>query len=556
MPTITEALHAAVALHQQNRLQEAADLYQRILQADSSVADAWHLLGVLLHQVGQHDEAVRLIGEAIARDPACAAYHDNLGSALRALGQATRAANSHRRGIALDPGASKPLGNLGNALLDAQQADGAIAALRRACRLSPEQESLLLRLADALQSHGRAGEAESLYEQFCARGPERPELRYRLGISKLAASGLTESTLGTAGQSVDRVRMRDAVACFDKAGRGGHADALRNLFGTTILALQNGVLDDATLGAVARTARHRLMVEPRDTGALSVVCYDLYRRKRLDLAERFFRKFARHIAPEAAAGDFEVLLWSLVRVSPRFFAELDGHRSRVFDTAAHRTLVPREDDGRPVVLVGCDEVYWQRFGADFLASWRAHAGSCALHLHIINPSEATVGVLVQLGRSPGLSCSCEHIDVAPLPEPVRKTYYASARFAVAGSLLRDGRSPVVQVDVDAAFLRDPAPAMAEWPDWDVAVMEDRRGRGPTRDLLAGFLAFNATEAGRAFLDRVVAYIGWHFDRGQVYWTLDQAAPYCVHDRMARAGSPPRIVRHDFEAFPYLHFLAK
>ncbi|SMH56694.1 tetratricopeptide repeat protein [Azospirillum agricola] len=73
---------------------------------------------------------------------------------------------------------------------------------------------------------------------------------------------------------------------------------------------------------------------------------------------------------------------------------------------------------------------------------------------------------------------------------------------------------------------------------------------------AGFMAFNPTPAGRAFLDRVVAHIGWSFDRGRAFWTLDQTAPYCVHDWMARCGAVPSVVWHDFEAFPYMRFLAR
>ncbi len=71
MATVAEALRTAVELHQKNRLQDAADLYVGILQADPSAADAWHLLGVLHHQVGQHRKAEEFIGAAIAAPWRC-----------------------------------------------------------------------------------------------------------------------------------------------------------------------------------------------------------------------------------------------------------------------------------------------------------------------------------------------------------------------------------------------------------------------------------------------------------------------------------------------------
>lgn len=558
MVSVSEALRTAVGLHQGNRLKEAADLYRKILKADPSVADAWHLLGVLHQQTGDPARAVELIGSAIARDPACAAYHDNLGAAWRAKGDVGRAAFHHRHAVTLDPAWAKALGNLGGALLDTKQAEGGIAALRRAVRLVPGQDAARLRLGDALLGQGRAAEAEAVYAGLEGGRPTQPAHLYRLGVSKLSASGLLTAHPGNSRDTVDAGRMRDAIACFVEAARGGHAEALKNSFGTTILALQNGVLDDATLAAVARFARQVLKAMPRHTAALAVVCYHLYRQNRMELACRFFRKHARHFTAAEIAGDFELLVWSAVRGDRRFFERLSGYQPRRFASAARRTLAPCAENGGPILLVGCDEGYWRRFGAGFLASFRGTAASCRLHLHVVNPSPETEAELIHLCEeaSGRLSASVESIDLSDLAPPVRTTYYACARFAVTRELIRAGRGPVLQLDIDSRFLEDPGVALASWPDWDIALMEDRRRRGPTRDLLAGFLAINRTEAAAAFLDRVVAYIGWHFDEGRAYWGVDQAAPYCVLDWLTRSGSAPSAIRFDFETFPFLEFLAK
>lgn len=555
MATISEALRIALELHQANRLQEAAELYRRILDADPSVADAWHLLGVLHHQSGQHEQAADLISAAIGRDPHCAAYHDNLGAVRRSAGDPGRAAACHRRAVALDPEAAKPLAGLGAVQLDLGQAEAGLDALRHAVRLAPDHEGFLLRLGDALLAQGRAGEAEVVYGRLSAARPERPDYRYRLGVSHLTASGLMTASLGTARRTVDAARLQQAIAQFERAARDGHADARRNLYGTAILALQNGVLDDPTLNGVARAARRDLAGDPRHTVALAVVCYGLYRAKRLDTAVRFFRKHARHFTAEQVACDFELLVWSLVQADRAFFERLAAEPPRMFDRPVRRILAARRDVARPVILVGCDDGYWRRFGADFLASARERAPACAVHVHVVNPSEDTLRSLAGLAAD-GMSCSCEAIDLGGLSDPARLTYYASARFAVARDLLRQGEAPIIQVDVDALVLADPGAAMAVGPGWDVAFLKDNRGRGPTRDILAGFIAFNRTEAGLAFLDRVVAYIGRHFDEGRVYWGLDQAAPYCTYDHLLRHGKAPSAIWHDFETFPYLRFLDK
>ncbi len=556
MTTVSEALRMAVGLHQGNRLAEAADIYRKIIQAAPEVADAWHLLGVLHHQSGQSAEAVRLIGEAIRRDPLCAAYHDNLGSALRVAGQADRAAAHHRVATAIDPGWVKPFGNLAGALTDLGDGAGAAGALRRALRLAPESDAYLLRLGDCLYAQERMVEAEECYRRLDALHPGRADCRYRLGLCRLAASRLMAAVLATAGKTVDRAALGEAIAAFADAATGGHADAGKNLFGTAVVAIQTGVMDDSTLDRIAAAARRRLMVEPRNSVALSVVCYRLYRRGRLDLASRYFRKYARHWTPQDIAADFEMLLWSMVRGEPAFFDRLAAEPPACFSRAVRRMPVPPQADGRPILLVGCDETYWRRFGAGFLATRQEKAPSCVLHVHVVNPSDKTEAELMRLAGDVPLSVSFETTDLAVLPEPVRLTYFASARFAVTQQLLRQGAGPVIQVDVDALLLADPGAAMAEWQDWDVAVMQDRRGRGPTRDFLAGFLAFNRTPAAQRYLDLVVAYIGWHFDEGRAFWGLDQAAPYCTYDHLVRSGGAPALIRFDFEAFPFLHFLAK
>lgn len=525
MTTVSEALRMAVGLHQGNRLAEAADIYRKIIEAAPEVADAWHLLGVLHHQSGQSADAVRLIGEAIRRDPLCAAYHDNLGSAMRTAGQADRAAAHHRVATALDPGWVKPLGNLAGALTDLGDGAGAAGALRRALRLAPESDAYLLRLGDCLYAQERTDEAEECYLRLDALQPGRADCRYRLGLCRLAASRLMAAVLATAGKTVDRAALGEAVAAFADAAAGGHADAGKNLFGTAVVAIQTGVMDDAMLERVAAAARRRLMAEPRDSVALSVVCYRLYRLGRLDLASRYFRKYARHWTPQDIAADFEMLLWSMVRGEPAYFDGLAAMPPACFSRAVRRMPVPPQADGRPILLVGCDETYWRRFGAGFLVTRREKAPSCALHVHVVNPSDETEAELMRLaGGDAPLSVSFETIDLAALSEPVRLTYFASARFAVTQQLLRQGAGAVIQVDVDALLLADPGAAMADWQAWDVAVMQDRRGRGPTRDFLAGFLAFNRTPAARRYLDLVVAYIGRHFDEGRAFWGAGSGGP--------------------------------
>jgi len=502
------------------------------------------------------------------------------------------AAASHRRAIALEPASRKSHANLGNALRDQGATEAAERAYRRAARLDPAHGAALIPLAACLTALGRIGEAnrvhrigvalapglspaldawagaclddgdsrlaERLHERLNAANPGDPERMHALGLAKLAASNLPTAHLSEAARLVDRGRVRAALALFETAGfRHGHANARRNCFGTALLAIQSGVIDEPMLESALTAALPHLAADPGDVNAVAVVCYALYRRDKLAVASRFFRKFSRHPSWADKTDAFE-RFWAMIQGEPRFFASLTAYEPRLFQRRTHHALTPLPAGGAPVILVGCDEGYWRRFGAVFLTSWEERAPSCALHVHLIDPSEDTRAELERLhaARPARLSASWERFDVAGLSDYQRVTYYTCARFAVADRLLREVGAPVLQMDIDATVIADPGAALAGWPGWDVSIMRDGRGRGPMRDFLAGFMAFNATEKGRAFLALVLRYIGWHFDRDLVFWGLDQAAPYCVFDHLKRNGRAPATVWHDFERFPFLHFAKK
>src|SRR5271163_1822091 len=97
------ALSQAIIHHRAGRLDQAAQLYQRILARNARHADALHLLGVLACQQGNPARAVESIGRAIAVDAGVAAFHCNLGEAYRALGQYDRAAACCRVALGLEP---------------------------------------------------------------------------------------------------------------------------------------------------------------------------------------------------------------------------------------------------------------------------------------------------------------------------------------------------------------------------------------------------------------------------------------------------------------------
>src|SRR5262245_43128165 len=100
---MSKLLRSAIALHRSGQLEQAAEVYRRILASDRENAEALHWFGVLHHQVGNHAGAVELIGRAVARRPDAYLYHGSLAAAYRAAGDHANAVASCRAALRLWP---------------------------------------------------------------------------------------------------------------------------------------------------------------------------------------------------------------------------------------------------------------------------------------------------------------------------------------------------------------------------------------------------------------------------------------------------------------------
>lgn len=213
-------LATAVAHHRAGRLDEAAALYQDIIDdqpPDSSTgADALNLRGVLAHQQGDSRTAVRLIEMAIGRRPGVADFHNNLGEAWRGGGDMDAAVREYRRALEIEPGHAHAHNNLGLVALAAARADdarqhfeqaialnpavamyhnnlgralsaagddeAAVAAFRDALSHDPDMDHAYGNLAHACQRLGAPERALDLLEEMAVAAPDNWALQARIGL--------------------------------------------------------------------------------------------------------------------------------------------------------------------------------------------------------------------------------------------------------------------------------------------------------------------------------------------------------------------------------------
>ena len=101
--TLSEALTRALALQQAGDLEQAEQIYRKIINAKPDHFDALYWLGLACYQHGHHKEADRLIERAIAQKPDYAEAYHNRRNALRDLKRLDEALASYDKAVVLKP---------------------------------------------------------------------------------------------------------------------------------------------------------------------------------------------------------------------------------------------------------------------------------------------------------------------------------------------------------------------------------------------------------------------------------------------------------------------
>jgi len=158
-PGLQQALQQAVTLHQQGRLDDAAQLYNGILAGTPDNFDAMHLLGVLMHQRGRSAEALALISRALAMNAKSADALLNQANVLFGMRRFAEALDVYDNARALRPDDAELLSNRANTLCELGRALEAVPCFDRALALRPNDPDILANRANALLVLNRAAEA-------------------------------------------------------------------------------------------------------------------------------------------------------------------------------------------------------------------------------------------------------------------------------------------------------------------------------------------------------------------------------------------------------------
>jgi predicted TPR repeat methyltransferase len=191
--TLEEAVSVAILLQKNEQLDQAQELYRRVLETAPDHPRALHYAGVLAHQQGRNNEALALIKRSLALAPDQADWFSNLGIVFQSDDRLPLAIDAYRQAIALDPSHANAHNNLGVLLRATGQPVEAEAAYREAIRLNPEHIDAYTNLGILLNGLKRTEEAAACYCKVITLRPKHREARKLLALAHCTLGEIAEA---------------------------------------------------------------------------------------------------------------------------------------------------------------------------------------------------------------------------------------------------------------------------------------------------------------------------------------------------------------------------
>jgi len=183
--TLPQAMERAISAYQSGRFDEAAQLCDAVLRADSRHLDAINMAGALALQRGNMAAALEHFSRAVEVAPDFAQGFNNRGVALQQMKRWDEALASFERAAAIQPDArnARVHNNRGNVLQKMRRWGEALPSYQRALELRPDYAEALNNRGTVLRELRRWDEAVRDYRQALALRPDYAEAFSNLGLA-------------------------------------------------------------------------------------------------------------------------------------------------------------------------------------------------------------------------------------------------------------------------------------------------------------------------------------------------------------------------------------
>lgn len=178
---INKLLQEAVACHQSGKLEQAEQLYRKILGKQHNHFETLFLLGSLSSNIGKKDLAVTLLKEAILIRPDHAEAHNNLAIAFLSKRNLNAAVKSFKNAVIFNPEYVEAHFNLGIALQQSGKLDEAVKSFKSVVELKSDYAEAYFNIGVIYHERGEFDDALDCYEQAVAIKPDYAEALNNIG---------------------------------------------------------------------------------------------------------------------------------------------------------------------------------------------------------------------------------------------------------------------------------------------------------------------------------------------------------------------------------------
>jgi Flp pilus assembly protein TadD len=189
---VATLLQQAKAQFQAAAYREAGDTSRRVLELESSNADAYHMLGAIAFQERNYAEAEAQFAQAVGRNRQSPHLRHLLGEVQRALGKHESAAAAYRQALKLDPGLSPAYFGLALALRALGRPQDAVVYLERYLHREPSQVEGHHELGLAFKELGKFDLALERFRTALRLDPDHKDARHNVALALLLAENFRE----------------------------------------------------------------------------------------------------------------------------------------------------------------------------------------------------------------------------------------------------------------------------------------------------------------------------------------------------------------------------
>lgn len=185
---------------------------------------------------------------------------------------------------------------------------------------------------------------------------------------------------------------------------------------------------------------------------------------------------------------------------------------------------PAQLANQPIVFFACDDGYFERFGKNLLISLAEVSDTVTPHIHLVNPSSATLNWLSTYSETVNDQTIVSYEDLGTAKLAENKAYLASCRFIHAREFLKRHDRDYLVIDADS-ILNATAGLKSFLQQAETPVLYYSE-RGPIWDTLsAPFTYLPRSDISRDFADHIYQYlVHMFFSEGkQPFWYIDQLA---------------------------------